>query len=89
MKHITYDWETYKYSENFRLCGKSRRRLQKEMAERLSKIDYLVFIRSKIRRGLYDVHIATKSSNDYYDAQMVLMPLTPLWKKVREWEKQL
>ena len=88
MKHITYDWETYKYSKNFRLCGKSRHSLLKDIETTLCEIDHKVFIRRRIRRGLYDVHIATKTSNGYYDAETVLMPLTPLWRSVREWEKQ-
>jgi len=81
---IDYDWETYKYSENMILLGKSEEKLLRDIDTYLFPMDYKVFIRDKIRKGRFDVHIATTCKNDLHDAKMLLVRMTPLWKSINK-----
>ena len=84
MIKIDYDWETYKYSENMILLGKSEEKLLRDIDTYLFPMDYKVFIRDKIRKGRFDVHIATTCKNDLHDAKMLLVRMTPLWKSINK-----
>lgn len=81
---IDYDYETYKYSENMILLSKSEEKLLRDIDTYLFPMDYKVFIREKISRGKYDVHIATKCRNNLHDVKMSLVRMTPLWKSVNK-----
>jgi len=88
VRKITYDWKTYCHSDNFSLCGRSKRKLLKDIELAMAGIDYLAFVRHRRRWGVYDVHVAVKTLNDYQVVKLVLIRLTPLWKQVRKWDKE-
>jgi hypothetical protein len=81
---IDYDWETYKYSENMVLLCANEEKLLRDIDTYLFPMDYKVFIRDKIRKGRFDVHIATTCKNDLHDAKMLLVRMTPLWKSINK-----
>ena len=84
MNKIEYDWETYKYSENMILLCANEDKLLRDIDAYLFPMDYKVFIRDKIRKGRFDVHIAVKCKNDLHDAKMLLVRMTPLWKSINK-----
>lgn len=84
MNEITYDFETYKHSENMVLLGTSEEKILRDISSYLFPMYYKAFIREKIRKGRFDVHIATTCKNDLQDAKMLLVRMTPLWKSINK-----